>query len=292
MDIKSRKEIHSPLRYPGGKSKFLQHIIPNIYPDYIEFREPFVGGGSVYLAAMQRINQKALYRINDLNFDLYCFWKEIKENGKKLIDCIQELWQQTKNGKELFKTLMDETIKKRTDFERATRFFILNRITFSGTADSGGFSEEAFHKRFTASSIERLRPLPNLLKNVVVEFGDYEKLLFEKGKDVMIFLDPPYLTATKSKLYGKKGDLHQAFDHERFAINMKKCPHKWLITYDDCEEIQKLFSFSNTYFYYWSAKYGMTNAEGNKKVRKGNELIIANYPLPPKIQANTTQLKL
>lgn len=287
MVKETRREISSPLRYPGGKSKFLEKIVPNIYPYYDEFREPFVGGGSVFLAAMQRINSKALYKINDLNYDLYCFWKELKEHGDNLVEEIQRFKDDYTDGKELYRILTNEG-KERTDVEKAVRFFILNRITFSGTADSGGFSEQAFHRRFTQSSIQRLKPLPELLKNVIVEFGDYEKLLLELGNKVFIFLDPPYLSATKSKLYGKNGDLHTSFDHKRFADNMRKCAHKWLITYDDCPEVRDLFSFGNVYFYGWKAQYGMTNVSGIES-QKGKELLIANYPLESLKQKKITQ---
>ena len=45
--------IKSPLRYPGGKSKALKRILPLI-PEYDEFREPMVGGGSVFFALKQK----------------------------------------------------------------------------------------------------------------------------------------------------------------------------------------------------------------------------------------------
>ena len=280
-----KREVRSPLRYPGGKSKSLHKIIPNIYPSYEEFREPFVGGGSVFLSAMQRINPKALYKINDLNYDVYCFWKELKENGLVLINEIQRIKNEYSNGKKLFQFLTS-TEKERTELERAVRFFVLNRITFSGTTDSGGYSEQAFHKRFTNSSIQRLKPLPKLLEKVIVEHGDYEKLLFETNQEVFIFLDPPYFSAAKSKLYGKNGDLHTSFNHQRFANNMKKCQHKWLITYDDCKEIRDLFLFANIYG--WKAQYGMNNVS-KKKAEKGRELFIANYELKPTSQLKITQ---
>lgn len=114
----------------------------------------------------------------------------------------------------------------------------MNRITFSGVMDSGGYSQQAFEKRFTESSIERLQTIPQCLLGVKITHGDYEELLFNSGDNVFIFLDPPYLKATKSKLYGVKGDLHTSFDHERFAENMKKCSHKWLITYDDSPKLE------------------------------------------------------
>jgi len=43
------KSLKTPLRYPGGKSRALTKIVPHI-PDlseYQEYREPFLGGGSV-----------------------------------------------------------------------------------------------------------------------------------------------------------------------------------------------------------------------------------------------------
>lgn len=278
MTKRNTKEISSPLRYPGGKSKSLRKIIPNIHPNYKEFREPFVGGGSVFLAAMQRINPAALYKIGDLNYDLYCFWKELKENGVKLINGVQNIRNTYSKGDELYKHLTIENAE-RTDFERAVRFFVLNRITFSGTTDSGGFSEQAFQKRFTKSFINRLKRLPKLLRNVTVRYGDYERLLLEPGADVLVFLDPPYFTTAKSKLYGRNGDLHASFDHNRFADNMKKCSHKWLITYDDCQEVRDLFS--SAYVYEWTAQYGMNNVS-KKKAEKGRELFITNYELKPK----------
>ncbi len=65
--------IKSPLRYPGGKSKALEQILPLI-PHFEEFREPFVGGGSVFLALKQLYPDRK-YWINDLYFELYKFWE-------------------------------------------------------------------------------------------------------------------------------------------------------------------------------------------------------------------------
>lgn len=45
--------MKSPLRFPGGKSRGLKQIIPLI-PDFEEYREPMVGGGSIFLYLRQR----------------------------------------------------------------------------------------------------------------------------------------------------------------------------------------------------------------------------------------------
>lgn len=265
--------IKSPLRYPGGKSKALDSI-SKLIPDFREYREPFVGGGSVFVYLKQKHPSKYFW-INDIYKNLYHFWNECKENPKELINSILELRVKYPDGKELYRFLLNN-IDSFDDIKKAAAFFIFNRITFSGTTESGGFSNAAFHKRFTESSIERVKSLSNILVNTNISNYDYEEVISTDGEDVFLFLDPPYYSATKSALYGKNGTLHKTFDHERFANVMKDTKHKWLITYDDSDYIKDLFSFAN--IQPWDLTYGMRNV--NKESNQlGKELFISNYSL-------------
>lgn len=264
----------SPLRYPGGKSKAIDNIIPHIPIDIKEFREPFVGGGSVFLGFKKNFKIFPIeYWINDLNYDLYCFWKTTKYQIEDLLYEILKFRVNYSEGRELYKHFTNP-LNIYSELDRAVRFFILNRITFSGTVDSGGYSQKAFEQRFTESSLKRLKELAPCLLGVKITHGDYEELLFQEGEDVFIFLDPPYCSATKSKLYGIRGELHTSFDHERFAKNMQKCQHRWLITYDDSPEIRQLFSFAK--IVEWELQYGMNNYK-KTSAAKGKELFIKNY---------------
>ena len=161
-----------------------------------------------------------------------------------------------------------------SEFDRAVRFFVLNRITFSGVVDSGGYSQAAYEKRFTPSSIDRVEMIAPYLSGVKITNEDYTDALFHNGDGVFIFLDPPYWKATASKLYGTRGALHTSFDHTQFAENMKKCPHKWLITYDDSPVIRDLFEFAD--IHEWTLQYDMNNYRKDSAA-KGNELFIKNY---------------
>jgi len=207
-------EVKSPLRYPGGKSRAIPQIVPLI-PPFKEYREPFVGGGSVFVAVKQRAASDATFKINDLNQDLYCLWKSLRDEPKRLIDAIKETKARYVEGAELNRDMRDWQCND--DFERAVRFFIINRTSFSGLSDSGGFSQQAFRSRFTDSSIARLVKMKPIMKDVIITNDDYHVLLEDVGDDVFIFLDPPYFKAMKKRLYGKDGDLHVGFDHERFA---------------------------------------------------------------------------
>ena len=263
--------IKSPLRYPGGKSRAVDKIA-NLIPDFDEFREPFLGGGSVFVYVKQRYPDKRFW-INDLYSELYKFWLMTQKDVNELINKINEWREKYTIGKELF-VFLNENINFFNDLEKAAAFFIYNRITFSGTTLSGGYSESAFVGRFTESSIKRLNNLANIINGSEITNYDYEKLLKKEGDNVFIFLDPPYYSATKSALYGKNGNLHKTFEHRRFAENMKNCKHKWLITYDDSEYIRSLFSFANIQS--WNLTYGMRNITENSN-QIGEELFISNY---------------
>lgn len=232
--------IKSPLRYPGGKSKAIKQI-SLLIPQFDEFREPFVGGGSVFVYLKQKYHQK-IFWINDIYESLYYFWIECRDNPEKLISQIREWKSEFSDGKVLHKFLINN-IDNFDSLKKAAALFVFNRITFSGTTESGGFSNAAFHKRFTESSIDRVSSLSSILPNTKITNLDYKAIVTEPGKNVFIFLDPPYYSATKSALYGKNGNLHKRFDHERFASTMKKSEHKWLITYDDSNYIRELFFF-------------------------------------------------
>lgn len=266
--------VKSPLRYPGGKSRAIKHILRHVPANIKEYREPFVGGGSVFLAIMGIFGtQIERYRINDLNRDLYCFWKYARDNIGELVGEVKGFKDGYPEGRELWHFLRAEG-NMRSEFDRAVRFFVMNRITFSGVVDAGGYSQGAFEHRFTESSIERLEKLGPILQGVEIYCEDYETLLHDEGEDTFIFLDPPYWSATESRLYGSKGKLHTSFDHERFADNMRKCNHRWLITYDDSAKIRELFGFAERIE--WSLQYGMNNYKQGKAER-GNELFIKNY---------------
>lgn len=268
--------IKSPLRYPGGKSRAIKFIAPLI-PDFEEFREPFIGGGSVFFYVKQNYPDKK-YWINDLYYKLFQFWSQSKTNIDEVVEQVVIWKDQYPNGKELHRFVLDN-MSDFSEKEIASAFFILNRITFSGTSESGGFSNQAFLKRFTPSSIERLKLIDAVLKDTTITNLDYQEVVEKKGKKVFIFLDPPYYSATKSSLYGNKGNLHKYFDHERFADVMKKTKHKWLITYDNSDYIKDLFSFAHIFT--WELTYGMRNVTKNSK-QKETEIFISNYLNPEK----------
>jgi DNA adenine methylase len=272
----SQKLIKSPLRYPGGKSRGVNFLAHNI-PPFQEFREVFFGGGSLSFYFLQK-QAGATFHASDLNFELWCFWSQLQNASTALINGVQEIYDQYKSaelagGKALFNVILNRRNNDLTHLQRAIDFYVLNRITFSGVVDSGGYSQASFEGRFTQSSIDRLKETAPVIHPIQFHCEDYSYLINRDGENVFLFLDPPYYAATASKLYGKNGILHTAFDHQLLFESLRSSPHKWLITYDNSEYIRNLYKdFSQLP---WRLQYGMTN----KSSAAGNELLIANYDL-------------
>ena len=143
--------------------------------------------------------------INDRNQELYHFWLQVQTNLPKLVEEVKQIKDQTKDGRILFESLKAIDVNSLNPLERAVRFFVLNRITFSGTIESGGYSNASFKSRFTDSSIQRLAVLDGCFINTRVTNFDYSDLLTEHREDVFIFLRIPLILVRQNLSFnGKK----------------------------------------------------------------------------------------
>lgn len=273
----------SPLRYPGGKSRLSKTILqysPMITGNFSikEYREPFFGGGSVFFEVLNNNSkfQIETFEIADTFYELYNFWRVAKNHTKELYEKINDKRTTFKdNGRALHalckNILLGDVVlpQKQTEMDLAVAFFILNRISFSGLTLSGGYSQASFDTRFCDSHIQRILTCEESLKDVNVSNNSYEHLLQKPGKDVWIYLDPPYDINSKT-LYGINGRLHSSFDHEKFAAACKSCKHKWLVSYNDNSYIRDLFSWANI-------KEANFVYNMNSRNKKATELFIMNY---------------
>jgi len=268
------KSIKSPLRYPGGKQKIVSKLFPLTPKNIIEYREPFLGGGSVFLHFKQQENEIKHWWINDGYQPVANFWQQVANCSDDTIKMIRALMKDHPDGKDLHKTLRRLYNEFHDEEDTAAAFFILNRCSFSGLTFSGGYSQQAFEGRLTESSIKKLSDCSQLLKNVDVTNYDYSELLTKPSKNgekgVFIFMDPPY-DISSSNLYGESGNMHGNFNHAKFAEDCKACwEHRWMITYNDNEYIRTLFNWANI------QEIDVTYSLNSTGIQK-KELVISNY---------------
>ena len=272
------------LRYPGGKSKATKTLAPWYPENFKEYREPFIGGGSVAFYTTQAYPDVSVW-INDLYVPLYNFWIQLRDNGEELSERLKEIktkvsdfgTQDEKDAahKELFnQTRVD--INTQEGIERAVSFFILNKCSFSGLTENSTFSVTASRSNFSFVGIEKLKKYSKLMKNWKITNIDYSEVMNMPGDDVFVFLDPPY--DIKDFLYGKDREMHKSFDHDLFAENVYKCPHKFMITYNVNERLEELYK--NYELNYWKLRYSMAH-RGDKGTDDNvkTELLVTNYSI-------------
>mgnify|MGYP001218997726 CR=1 FL=1 len=284
--MRTLKSLKTPLRYPGGKSRALTKLF-QYTPDlknYTEYREPFLGGGSVALEVTKRYPHLDIW-VNDLYEPLYNFWRVLQDNGNEIKNILLQLKQRhpdPASAKKLFldskEYLSGSAITEKyppynENIWRAVSFYIVNKCSFSGLTESSSFSKQASDSNFSLAGIEKLPFYSELIQNWKITNLSYEQL-FTDNKKSFTYLDPPYEIG--SNLYGKRGNMHKGFDHDAFAASCDRFIGHQLVSYNSSQLIRDRFKewtaaeFAHTYTMRSVGSYNTDQAS-----RK--ELVLTNY---------------
>ena len=276
------KSYKTPLRYPGGKSRActkMDQYFPDLR-DYVEFREPFLGGGSVAIHISKKYPHLKI-TVNDLYEPLINFWLQLQESGKELEENIKN-YKSTHPEPISARELFNESKKRVNDqkfdsLERASAFYIVNKCSFSGLTESSSFSQQASISNFSMRGIEKLSGYSELITNWNITNNTYEDLIENDIHDnIFMYLDPPY--DIKDNLYGKKGEMHKSFDHDKFAEDCDQSSIDMLVSYNSNQLVKDRFKD-------WTAAefdltYTMRSVgEYMRDQQKRKELLLLNYEL-------------
>lgn len=255
-------------RYPGGKYYALKYLRKFIDTRHTEYREPFVGGGSVFFDK----NKAEINWINDLDEDLIKCYQAIQNPHTR--ERLVERFSNEIANKSRYSEVVNS--KPKNDFEIAWKYYYLNRTSFSGkmVSPSWGYREkrslppERWH--------ERIKPCGEKLENVNVTSIDFERVISEpSNKEVLMFVDPPYFNPVKKKHY-RHGFIHS--DHVRLSDCLKNTKHKFVLTYDDCQEIRDMYSWAKIYELSFFYRVGDSQTSNSQR-KLGFELIITNFDI-------------
>jgi DNA adenine methylase len=216
------------VRWPGGKSRLLQKIVPLI-PKHTCYCEVF-GGGIALLLAKERSRIEV---INDLNGDLVTLYRQVQHHLPELLREISYVVSSRKNLREYGQQ------PGLTEIQRAARFLVRNKTSFNGDMISyavgrkgGGaamFSRKG-HAELLGAAHERL-------DKVMVEHLSYERCMeLYDARETFFFLDPPYLHAKIKNYRGWNEEEMAAF---RKRVNRLK--GEWIVTVDDSPFNRDLF---------------------------------------------------
>lgn len=274
--------LKTPLRYPGGKSRAVGKI-KNFFPNLSnckEYREPFLGGGSVALHISIAFPHLNIW-VNDLYEPLTNFWQILQRQGDEIASRLKDIKANTSDCRGLFedsKSILQD--RGSTPVERAIAFYIVNKCSFSGLTESSSFSRQASIQNFSMRGINKLPQYSRIIQRWTITNDDYEILLTDLV-NAFVYLDPPY--EIDSNLYGKKGDMHEGFDHDKFAYKCDQRTAKMLISYNSSQLIKDRFnSWSASEYAHTYTMRSVGDYMSKQKQRK--ELLLFNYNKEPKIQ--------
>jgi site-specific DNA-adenine methylase len=272
--------LKTPLRYPGGKSRAVAKMakfLPDL-EDYTEYREPFLGGGSMAIWMSQRYPYLNVW-VNDLYEPLYNFWGVLQDQGKQLRDELVKLksrYPDQGSAKGLFlesKEYLSHGTKKTESFHRAVSFYIVNKCSFSGLTESSSFSRQASESNFSMRGIDKLPYYQQVIKNWKITNLPYNELMTD-DKSVFMYLDPPY--EIKSNLYGKRGNMHKGFDHDEFFYTCDRYVCDQMVSYNSSNLIKSRFIDWKPYEY--DHTYTMRSVgDYMKEQQQRKELLLLNY---------------
>lgn len=235
------------IKYRGGKSKEIPHFIHNMPKDYSRYIEPFLGGGALYFYLQP---DRAV--VNDVNFRLYSFYKEMQERypeARIQLDNLQSIYEENQAVYELLKEktpearvenkneslyyMMRDAFNHKIDTEYfdSVIYFFINKTSYSGMIryNSNGEYNVPFgrYKNFNTKLItdEHFK----LLQRTEIYNYDYARIFdMEKDGD-FFFLDPPYDCIFSDYGNDNYKDGFGEDEHRRLANDFKNLSAKALL---------------------------------------------------------------
>ncbi len=233
--------------------------------------EPYAGGAAVSLYLLME-NKVSKITINDFDRSIYAFWYSVLKSTKKFCNLIEETditienWQKARE--------IQKNKKKATLLELGFSTFFLNRTNMSGIINAGvigGIEQKGKYRincRFNKRSlISRIKKIAEHKKNITIYNLNAIELIKkiqkkESHSQTIFYFDPPYYLKGSS-LYV---NYYNHADHKEIAKMIKKIKKsKWIISYDNTSQIQKIYSWVNKKIEY-SVSHTAREAKAGKEI--------------------------
>ena len=271
-DNKNVQKYKPILKWAGGKTQLLEHLLPKIPKEYNKYIEPFFGGGALFFAL--KPNNSI---IADSNPELINLYRVIAKDVNSLISELKNL----KNEKDFFYDMRKKEFSELSEIEAAARTIFLNKTAFNGlyrVNKKGQFNVPfGYYKNPKILDEDQLLAASKLLKKTKILLGDFKDVLCKHAKKGdFIFLDPPYLPISKYSDFKRytKEQFHEK-DQILLANLVNKLSKKGchiLLTNSNHPLIHELYKDFNIDIY--KTKRNINSKSTN---RKGEDIIVSNF---------------
>ena len=223
-----KDKLNSFMSWVGGKKALRDTIVSRLCNTCDRYVEVFGGGGWVLFHKPP--GKFEVY--NDFNPNLANLYRCVRDHPKELCEELRYTLNSRTDFEHIREVLHSKTVIP--DIKRAAYFYQIIRESYASGLDSFGAQPHNMWRNFPLITEASRR-----LQNVVVENKDFEKLIKQYDRPNTIFyLDPPYYET--EDYYEDVGFGRD--DHERLCNALMGIKGKFLLSYNDCPEIRKLYS--------------------------------------------------
>jgi len=267
------------LKWSGGKSRLLPQLLP-LLPHGKRLIEPFVGAGSVFLAA-----DYDAYVLNDANPDLVAAWVALRERPREFIERASAFFREEFHSQEAYLRVRAEFNRFEDRFERAVRLPYLNRFCFNGLYRVN--SKGAFNVPYGAPpslpafDVVRYESAAVRLRRCLLLNGGFAGAIALAGVGDIVYCDPPYLDSSKGNSFSNyTANGFSKDDHQRLlecCIQAVSRGASVLISNHDTPETRELYKG-------WEVEsLTVRRTVGAKASSRGTVAeVVARLPAPPR----------
>ena len=279
----------APIRYAGGKSLAVGHIIDLLPDDIDHLVSPFIGGGSVEVACSKELGLSVYgYDIFDI---LVNYW-QVQINHPDLLHRELETYSPDKKSYYELKEILTKHWKKEERLcqtKLAALYYYNHNLSygpgFLGWPSSVYMNETRYQKLL--QNVRDFKP-----GDLNVECASFEKV-FDKRPDSFFYCDPPYLLGEDTKMF--RGIYpqrnfpihHNGFNHKKLRDLLYQHKGGFILSYNDCPTIREWYSDFDMAWPVWQytmgqgeTRIGQFRPDGDH-VKKSHEILIWNYPNKP-----------
>ena len=185
------------LKWAGGKTKLLPHLLPRVPRELGTYAEPFLGGGALFfaLANERALGLRTFKRaiLSDTNEELVATYRAVQRYPEALIEDLARM----PNDAACFYRVRAQATDGWDDLRRAARFIFLNRTCFNGlyrVNRAGTFNVP--YGRYARPRIcdpEGIREASRALEGVEIRCSGYRRAVSRLVVGDFAYFDPPYV---------------------------------------------------------------------------------------------------
>jgi DNA adenine methylase len=277
----------TPLRYPGGKTQlapFVRDLLRTNDLLQCVYCEPFAGGAGIACRLLLNGTIAEAW-INDIDPAIYAFWHSVLNSTEQLCDRVERTkvdiaeWHRQKQVHAEERTNLLDLGFATLFLNRTNRSGILKGGVIGGLNQTGKYAIDCRFGR--VELVRKIRRIALYREQIHLTCVDARRYISSNLKKLpqyaLVNVDPPYYRAGPD-LY-TNAYLHK--DHLSLAKEVRKMPHRWMLTYDDVPEIRAMYAeltqYRKTLTYYAQVK------------RSAAELLVLSDDLAPPPMLITSQ---